>query len=218
VNELPWEDGLLERKLESDQKDFLKTFVAFANSVRPGHTATVLIGERDDGSVQGVSNPDEMQKKVRRECERIYPDIVWRQAVYARDGKHCVRVEIEYSGDTPHFGGAAWIRRGSETVKASEQMFQRLIELRSSVIRELAQWVGNEIVIEGDHGSVGFDERIRTGHPRWAGTFPAKLLSVNKFWITFEMENPSKRGVYSEPIEKLMLAASGKLIKVIVKA
>jgi predicted HTH transcriptional regulator len=113
MNELPWEDGLLERKLESDQKDFLKTFVAFANSVRPDHTAIVLIGERDDGSVQGVTDPDEMQKKVRRECERIFPDIVWRAAVYVKDSKPCVKVEIEYSGDTPHFGEAAWIRRGS---------------------------------------------------------------------------------------------------------
>src|ERR1051326_9357378 len=151
MNELPWEDGLLERKLESDQKDFLKTFVAFANSVRPSHTAIVLIGERDDGSAQGVSNPDEMQKKVRKECERIYPDIVWRSAVYEKESKHCIRVEIEYSGDTPHFGEAAWIRRGSETVRASPEMFQRLIDLRSSVLRELAQWLGKGIIVEGDH-------------------------------------------------------------------
>ena len=138
--------------------------------------------------------------------------------MYEKDGKYCVRVEIEYSGDTPHFGEAAWIRRGSETVKASDHMFQRLIALRTSVVRELAQWVGKEIVIEGDHGSVSFEERFRTGHPRWAGSHPAKLLSVNQFWVTFEMENPARRGVFSEPVEKLILAASGKLIKIIVKA
>jgi hypothetical protein len=217
MNDLPWEDGLLERKVESDQKDFLKTFVAFANSVRPGHTAVVLTGERDDGIIQGVNNPDDMQKKVRRECERIYPDIVWRQAVYEKDGKYCVRVEIEYSGDTPHFGEAAWIRRGSETVKASDQMFQHLIELRTSVVRELAQWVGKNIVI-GDEGSVSFEERIRIGHPRWAGSHPATLLSVNQFWITFKVETSSKRGVFSEPVERLMLAAYEKIIKIIVKA
>ena len=124
---------------EWDQKDFLKTFVAFANSVKPGHTAVVLIGERDDGSVQGVSDPDDMQKKVRRECERIYPDIVWRSDVYEKSGTHCVRVEIEPSGNTPHFGESAWIRRGSETVKASPEMFQRLIDLRSSVVYELVR-------------------------------------------------------------------------------
>jgi len=75
MNELPWEDSLLERKVESDLKDLLKTLVAFANSVRPDHVATILIGEKDDGSVQGVTNPDAIQKPVRKECEKIYPPI-----------------------------------------------------------------------------------------------------------------------------------------------
>jgi len=216
MNELPWEDGLLERKVESDQKDFLKTFVAFANSVRPNHTAVVLIGELDDGSVKGVSNPDEMQKKVRRECERIYPDIVWRSAVYEKNGKHCVRVEIEYSGDTPHFGEAAWIRRGSETVRASDEMFQRLVDLRSGVVRELAQWLNKEVILEGDIGSVEFQERQLSGHPRWKGQHPVRLVGVNGFWATFEVPN---RGTMSEPIEKLLLSwhDQRKCLKVLVK-
>jgi hypothetical protein len=217
MNDLPWEDGLLERKLESDKKDFLKTFVAFANSVRPGHTAVVLIGERGDGSIQGVSDPDEIQKKIRRECERIYPDIVWRSAVYDKDGKPCVRVEIEYSGDTPHFGEAAWIRRGSESVKANNEMFQRLIELRSSVVREIALRIGQRIFIEGDQGSVSFNERIRSGHPRWPGTVQGEIKSVNGFWVTFEVFGPPKKTA-SEPIDRLMLSWQDTQLKVIVKA
>ena len=202
--DLPWEDALLERKLESDQKDFLKTFVAFANSVRPGHTAVVLIGERNDGSAQGVSDPDEMQKKVRRECERIYPSIMWRSRVYEHDGTHCVRVEIEYSGETPHFGEAAWIRRGSETVKASEETFQRLIELRSGMVRELSQWLGKEIIVGADPGTAprGFVNVYDL--PRWQGFMPAILLTVNAHWVTFELAESKARR--SEPIEKLMLS------------
>jgi len=217
MNDLPWEDGLLERKLESDQKDFLKTFVAFANSVRPGHTAVVLIGERDDGSAQGVSDPDGIQRKIRRECERIYPDILWRSTVYEKDGQPCVRLEIEYSGDTPHFGEAAWIRRGSESVKANDAIFQRLIELRSSVVREIALRIGERIFIEGDHGSVSFNERIRGGHPRWPRTVEAEIKSVNGFWATFEVFGPPRKTA-SEPIERLMLSWQDKQLKVIVKA
>lgn len=217
MDELPWEDGLLERKLEADQKDFLKTFVAFANSVRPGHTAVVLIGEKDDGSVQGVSNPDEMQKKVRRECARIYPDIVWRSRIYERNHKPCVRVEIEFSGETPHFGEAAWIRRGSESVKASDEVFQRLIDLRSSVVRELACWINKPIFVEGDQGSVSFNERIRQGHPRWPGTFPSTVKFVNQFWATFEISGPPVITM-SEPVERLMLSWQVDRLKVIVKA
>lgn len=41
------EDYLLERRTQNDLRDRLKTMVAFANTVRPGHVATILIGERD---------------------------------------------------------------------------------------------------------------------------------------------------------------------------
>jgi len=202
--ELPWEDGLLERKLESDQKDFLKTFVAFANSVRPGHTAVVLIGERDEGIVQGVSNPDEMQKKIRRECERIYPSILWRSTVYEREGKHCIRIEIEYSGETPHFGEAAWIRRGSESVKASEELFQRLIELRSGRVRELSQWLGKEVIVGADPGTTPRGIMDSHDFPRWSGYIPATLHAVNAHWATFQLAG--SKATRSEPIEKLMLS------------
>ena len=106
----PWEDHLLERKTDRDIREIKRTAVGFANSVRPGHTAVIVIGEENDGRVSGVANPDEFQKKIRNEMEKIYPDIVWRQMLYENHGKTCIRIEIEYSGDTPHFGDIAWIR------------------------------------------------------------------------------------------------------------
>lgn len=143
----PWEDSLLERKTENDLKDLLKTMVAFANSVRPGHVATILIGERDDGTVQGVQSQEKVQKTVRETAEKIYPAVVWRSRVEERDGKHVVHVEIEYSGDTPHFGGPAWVRRGNATVKASDDEFQRLIDYRSGKVRELAKWQDKVVTV-----------------------------------------------------------------------
>lgn len=52
--ELVWqgEDSLREKKGESDLRDLLKTLVAFANSVAPGDTAKIFIGEMDDGGVR----------------------------------------------------------------------------------------------------------------------------------------------------------------------
>ncbi len=195
---LPWEDALLERKLESDLNDLLKTLVAFANSVRPDHTAVILIGERDDGAVQGVTNPDAIQKRVRRECDKIYPPIPWRSRVYEKDGKPCVRVEIEFSGDTPHFGGSAWVRHGSVTI-----------------VRELAKWLDKEILVAGDEGTVDYRERHLSGHPRWSGTRKATLRFFNNFWATFFVEGRT----VSEPIEKLILSwdEQSKCLKVLVK-
>src|SRR5580658_8069862 len=107
------EDSLTEKKLENDLQDLLKTLVAFANSVAPGDTAKIFIGERDDGTVQGVKSTDNIQKSVKKEADKIYPEIFYKTQVYERDGKQCVRVSIQHNGLAPHFGGQAWVRRGS---------------------------------------------------------------------------------------------------------
>jgi predicted HTH transcriptional regulator len=139
------EDSLREKKVESDLKDLLKTMVAFANSVAPGDTAQIFIGERDDGTVHGVSSPDNIQKKVRSESDRIYPEIYYRTEVYDRDGKQCVRVDIKHNGLAPHFGGAAWVREGSETIRATEELYQQLIDLRTEKVRVLAGWLNRQV-------------------------------------------------------------------------
>lgn len=221
--EHPWEDYLLERKVESDLRDLLKTLVAFANSVRPEHVATILIGEKDDGAAAGVTNPDNIQKSVRKEAEKVYPPIIWRSEVYEKDGKHCVRVEIEYSGDTPHFGGPAWVRRGSSTVSASEEVFQRLIEIRLEMVRELSKWLDKEVSIHGDPSTI--PPYQESSHPlsprriyfhRWDWEESAKLIFVNRFWITLEDKEGEKK---SEPLEKLALTYDDKndRLKIIIR-
>jgi hypothetical protein len=206
--EHPWEDNLLERKVESDLKDLLKTLVAFANSVKPGHVATILIGERDDGSVDGVTSPESIQARIRKECDRIYPAIIWRSTVYEKDVRSCVRVEIEYGGDTPHFGGIAWVRRGASTEKATDEVFQKLIELRLNMVRELSQWLNKDVSIHGDPSTVppeeisGMFRAGRTYFHRWPWESTAKILFVNRYWITLQNEKGEK---LSEPLRKLTL-------------
>lgn len=199
--ESPWEDNLLERKVESDLKDLLKTLVAFANSVRPGHTAVILIGERNDGSVQGVTNPDNIQKKVREDCEKIYPPVAFRSTVYRNENLTCVRIEIEYDGDTPHFGGPAWVRRGSETLLASEEVFQLLIDTRSGLVRELTKWLDRLVSVKGE---TQYLDRGTRSTP-WPGkdVKEMKLIFVNAFWITLrDISTDIRRSL---PISKIRL-------------
>ncbi|MBI5326283.1 MAG: ATP-binding protein [Ignavibacteriae bacterium] len=212
MNNIAWEDNLLERKVESDLKDLLKTLVAFANSVKPDHKAVILIGEKDDGTIQGVANPDNIQKRIRDECEKIYPSILWKSFVYQKEGKHCIRIEIEYSGDTPHFGGSTWIRKGSETIKANDEIFKNLIEIRLDIVRELSKWVGKEITIYGEQSTVpqmreeNFPKPItRIFQHRWEReNIDVKIIEVNRFWVTFETtQEPKSR--QSEPLNKLTL-------------
>jgi len=225
MNDLPWEDNLLERKLESDLKDLLKTLVAFSNSVKPGHTAIILIGEKDDGTVQGVSNPDNIQKTIRKECEKIYPPILWRSLVYQNDSKYCVRIEIEYDGDTPHFGGPAWIRKGSETVVANDETFQRLIELRLGLIRELTKWLDKEVTVSGDTSTVpshevteiptvfgaGMRSTSKIAHHRsWQNKEYARITFVNNHWVSFERLADENKEVVSESLYKITLSFDNK--------
>jgi predicted HTH transcriptional regulator len=192
--QVPAEDYLLERKTENDLKDLLKTMVAFANSLAPGHTAVILIGEKDDGTVQGVSNADAIQKKVRQEAKKIYPDVIWRSTVYQKNDEQCVRVEIEHSGNTPHFGGPAWVRRGSVTVRASDEEFQRLVDIRGSVVRELAKWLDKNLSFIA---RTTYDTGSTFEH-----TDDAQLRLVNSFFATFEYRNKK----HSYPLKDLTIS------------
>jgi len=213
----PWEDNLLECKLESDLKDLLKTLVAFSNSVRPGHTAVILIGEANDGTVQGVKNPDNIQKKVRDTCDSIYPPILWRSLMYQKENKPYIRIEIEYDGETPHFGGKAWVRKGSTTKEATDEVFQRLIDYRSSKVRELANWFGKKVLLEPDLSDT-IDTRLGESYqaiPRLQSPKEATLGFMNNFWVTFDINGKKQ----SEPLDKLILSwdDTRNILKILVK-
>ncbi|MCK4358630.1 MAG: ATP-binding protein [Candidatus Cloacimonetes bacterium] len=209
--EFPWEDNLLERKTESDLKDLIKTLVAFSNSVQPGHRAVLLIGEKDDGKIQGVKDPDNIQKRIRKECDKIYPTILWSSKVYKKENKFCIRVEIEYSGETPHFGGSSWIRKGSENIKASDEVFQRLIDLRSNIITEISKWFNKEVTIHGDQATVPNPKKVgyfgggeQYFSHRWKWEEVAKIVFINNYWVTFEKKESNEQ--ISEPLNKLTLS------------
>jgi hypothetical protein len=206
--EIVWqaEDSLREKKSESDLKDLLKTLVAFANSVAPGDTAKIFIGEQDDGAVQGVTDADNIQKRVKKEADKIYPEIYFKTEVYEREGKQCVRVDIKHNGLAPHFGGAAWVRKGSETVRATAELYQQLVDMRQSKIQVLAKWLNQDATVEGIHAKAYF---AGTHHSyEWsAGVHQATLQAVNIHWVTFKVIPNLDNAPFekSEPMEKLLL-------------
>ena len=112
------------------------------------------------------------------------------------------------------------------SIPANDEVFQRLIEFRLSKVRELAQWLGIQVTLGGDpgvplvggHGGAGFGLFSTINpvfHPRWHGEQEARLVLVNSFWATFEVNSERK----SEPLEKLMLSWDDRAnrLKVLVK-
>src|SRR5262249_44592787 len=104
----------------------------------------------------------------------------------------------------PHFGGPAWVRKGSATFVASDAIFQKLIELRSDLVRELSKWIDRTVTVSQDLATV---PRAMNGTAlvplRWQIAVSATVISVNHFWITFQLSDGKK---LSEPLHKLSLS------------
>lgn len=145
-----FEDSFTERKLEgtANRAELRKTIVAFANSVPEGRTGILYIGIANDGSIHGVKQPDTLQQKIRQVCEQdCYPKVTARPEVLIETEKAIVAVVVPYSPNRPHFAGPAYVRIGSQSVIASEEVFGQLITCRLSKPREILKWKNRAVTI-----------------------------------------------------------------------
>jgi hypothetical protein len=146
------EDNFVERKEGIRGNDEIrKAVVSFANSLLEGQTAVLFIGVSNNGVVTGVSEADaeKFQQRVRRVCEDdCFPPIAIRVAdVITIDNKHVVAFEFGPSENRPHFAGQAFVRVGSESVKASASKLNELVANRNTRAgRLLAAKDKNELV------------------------------------------------------------------------
>ena len=136
------EDNFVERKEGIRSNDEIrKAVVSFANSLLEGQTAVLFIGVSNDGAVTGVSESDaeKFQQRVRRICEDdCFPPIVIRTVdVITADNRHVLAFEFGHSQARPHFTGHAFVRVGSESVKASASKLDELIASRNTTAERL---------------------------------------------------------------------------------
>lgn len=143
-----FEDHFVERKTSGDSKDWLKTVVGFANSAPIGYPAVLYIGVRDAGEIEDNLNLDSLQKTLGKKLAHAYPPIYYLNKVLKEGGKQFLAVIVPGSAERPHFAGPAYMRRGSETVDASESEFQSLVAQRQSKVYEILKWKGKEISVE----------------------------------------------------------------------
>lgn len=143
------EDRLTERKVQGvNNADLRRSLVALANSVDEGETAIIFIGVGDDGRLVGVDDTDELQKRVRQAAsEGCYPAINTDAVVLEVEGKDIVAVQIAFSENRPHFSGPAYVRSGSESVKASAQQFKELVDSRHDKTRRILRDKGKYVTV-----------------------------------------------------------------------
>jgi hypothetical protein len=179
------EDSFVERKTQNDVRDCLKTVVAFANTTPIGYPAILFVGVRDDGEIEGVSNPDNIQKSVSERIAVAYPTIYTTTHVLTKDGKQFLAVVIPGSENRPHFSGPAYVRDGSQSLVASEKQFDILVAQRNGKAYVIQKWVGERITVA-----------IELNNPEMAKTsstlvtlikrFPATVFECNQFYVALQ--------------------------------
>ena len=176
------EDNFTERKPESAGKsDWKRTLVAFANSVPEGRTAVLFIGITDDGKIQGVDKPDLLQKNIRDNCShKCYPPIEFQSEVLTVEDKSVVAIEISESFSRPHFAGPAYVREGSESVVASERIYEDLITSRTDPGRAILKHKGELITVIAYRKRLGKTKRLGEG---FRSTHECRVESCNPHYV-----------------------------------
>jgi predicted HTH transcriptional regulator len=169
------EDNFVERKRFSDDREWARTAVAFANSCPVGFPGILFIGVYDGGTVERPKIPvnlDRLQKTLGERLADVWPPLYYVSKILRRDGFEFLAVLVPGSLDRPHFAGHSYVRLGSETKKASEEQFARLIFQRTSKAREIEKMIGKSITWEMFGGR--------------QGNAQATLLDCNQFFITVD--------------------------------
>jgi hypothetical protein len=136
----------IERKKSYHLTDVREAIVAFANSVPEGQHAVLFIGVGPDGKSAPVENADKKQRDIRRLAEdECFPPIRCNPTVVRDNGIEVIAVVVEYSPDRPHFAGHAFIRVGSETKKASQELLDELIASRCDKTRRILRDKGQVV-------------------------------------------------------------------------
>lgn len=190
-----FEDHFVERKTASDDKDWLKTIVAFANSTPAGTASVLFIGVRNSGEIQTPQiNLDSMQITLNWELKKVYPPITCIQKVIAENGRQALAVIIPYSENRPHFSGPAYVRRGSETIIASEEIFNELVASRSSLVAQILAHKGQPVhVVNSRRANSNFDSY-------WPGS--PIISDCNQHFITLQ-SGTEPRSLITFPLSEI---------------
>lgn len=198
------EDNFTERKSEGVKPHELRrTACAFANSLAEGRVGVLFVGVHDaTGAIQGVTNSDSLQKNVRKALlDECYPAIAYSCEVLALDGKDILAVVIPASRAKPHFTGPAYVRMGSQSVKASAQMYEDLINSRHGKCQQIQRMMDQVITVVGLSYRVGSNKVLKDSAYRH--TLECRIESCDAHVV--RLKHLSSQEYLSEPLERVTI-------------
>jgi predicted HTH transcriptional regulator len=192
------EDNFTERKRFSDDREWLRTVIGFANSCPLDFPGVLFIGAYNDGRVERPKKPgnlDSLQKTLTDRLNEAWPPIFYLQKVLKRESLEFLAVLVPGSHLRPHFGGKSYLRFGSETREASEKQFNELLAQRNSKAFAILQWKGRQITAE-----VRNTENYRLMGPV-AGFFEPLVVSCDAFSVTLKTQSE----LQTVPLNRLLI-------------
>src|SRR5438477_7215899 len=88
-----FEDHFVERKTAGDNKDWVKTAVAFANSAPVDLPCVLYIGVKNNGEIEErQANLDSLQKTFNRDMEGVYPPIPYFPTILKSADRQCLAI------------------------------------------------------------------------------------------------------------------------------
>ncbi|MCH8028721.1 MAG: ATP-binding protein [Candidatus Dadabacteria bacterium] len=207
------EDNFIERKHAGVKKaEIRRTLVAFANSVPEELYAFLFIGIKNDGEVQGVPNPDKVQKTVREIADECYPKLEYFIRVLNISNVKVVAVGVKSSSNRPHFSGPAFVRIGSESVEASDKIYEELIASRNSKCGEILRHKGETVTVVA-RKILGNPKTL--GIPRIFETHECRIESCDAHIL--HLYELSTGNHYSEPIDIVTINRDNEMRRMMIE-
>lgn len=201
------EDNFVERKPAGvNRAEIRRTATAFANQLEADETGVLFIGIANNGDVVGVEDTDALQKRIRMAChQECYPSIEYTATVVPHDGKNILAVVVPASTTKPHFSGPAYVRVGSESVKASAEQYEQLIASRNDKCGAI-QRLGRTVLTVISHKKLGDTRFVPDRHYRERRE--CTVAEVNAHHIRLFDIGYSE--YYSEPLINVEIATDEK--------
>jgi hypothetical protein len=197
------EDNFLERKSAGVKPgEIRQAIVSFANSVPPGRFAVLYIGVHDKtGKIEGVKSTDALQQRVREALDDCYPPITYRSEVLEINGRHVVAVVVTASDEKPHFSGPSFVRVGSQSVKASKEQFQKLIDSRTGKCAALLALQGPVVSVHGVGYKLGSHRPLSDSHYRQS--MECTIQACTAEYVT--LYNIAASTTFTEPLANITI-------------
>ncbi len=147
------ESSSVELKREINP-EFKKEIVAFANS----DGGEIYIGVEDDGGICGIENPQqEMERISSMVRDGIRPDLTGYTAIECLEecGRTVIRLSVSRGGRRPYHlrdkglkPGGVFVRHGTASVPASEEMIREMIRQSDGTVYDRARSVNQDLTFD----------------------------------------------------------------------